>query len=451
MKRKKQIIKRIGALLCVLVMAMSVFCVHDRYLANYPTTDNFLNLERSDFETQSDYNLYGNRYTFYIYWRGVEYMCRHTSFSTSYFSGYGYCPGFGNYNEFVKQDNGLWKCVANSGSEGRIFNSLDMVYELVGLDFYDEYDYDFMYSDLPDDMIIYTSGVHRYKYSSMKEYQDFFGFVGFSPNYEELVHGKYEPTLGYLENVQRKSTYIRGALYNYDEDSLTQHWYHALTSSSGVDLTSGEYKIRHYISNATVTGYEKDDIVEMSDKYQVGEYDASKGCFSYLQKDYNEKLIELGYEELGFIDTVFKGYFTLQHHYFQIVNTYTNEVGGYLHFYPKDAKGDNFWTDYIDLGYECMDNDFVVDEDAPSGTIENIVGSGETVEDALENADTPKLGDLSGVDEVATNLEAYASQISNVTNGIGALLSEFPPWIVGLLGLSVALIFVIIVVKALRG
>jgi len=258
----------------------------------------------------------------------------------------------------------------------------------------------------------------------------------------------FDSTLGYLQNVKRTSTYVRGALYNYDEDSLTYHFYHDLESTTGVDLSSGNYVIRHYVANATVKGYEEEDILEMSKKVLGGEYDASQGYFSYLDKEYDEKLIDSGFEYPGFFDTLF-GQFVLQHHYLQIVDLDTNEVGGYLHLYPKDETGDFG----VELVYEGLDNNFEVDDTLESGVVKESEGSGLTHDEALENAEEKEKNsiDLSGVDELTGVLKSYASQIGNVTNGLGALLSALPPFMFIGLGIGVCLLVLVIIVNVIRG
>lgn len=450
MKNKMKLIKRIGAVLCALVMAVSVFSyslpcladvssdIDDETLASYATLMSFGTGEPyGDFskivEPTEDYpyvvmlvpaseNLYNASMYSCYYIRSsepiyVELLVEKDSRYCAALDTYGDIQTYGwkyrgmNKNKWYNMNQG-------SVDIFRTTSFADFTRLESGTQWTPYYSNHFIY--YKDTDLIYRIT-------------------------DELM---YNSSLGYLQNVSRKSTYIRGALYNYDEDSLTYHWYHDLQSSSGVDLSSGEYKIRHYISNATVKGYEKEDIVEMSEKYLMAEYDASQGYFSYLQKDYLESLSNMGYEELGFIDTTFKGLFTLQHHYFQIVNTSTYECGGYLHFYPKDVTGDSFG---VEMEYEGLDDNFDVVEDAPVGYIDTSTGSGVTIEDALENADEPKLDDLGGIEPLIESLEGYATQIGNVTSGVGALLGAFPPWVVGLLGLSVAMLFVIIVVKALRG
>lgn len=444
MKKKKKLIHRIGALLCALVVVVSSVGVSGVY---YGASDGSLLYGSLFYDAREDmvcdnvvvtfpsaidnYEYYilvsnGNYQYLYLSDAPFELVCTYYAYSST-------CDRAmlslkeKEAGTFVRYDSS--NCVDWS-----------LKTEWKSFMFAEYMDYNNSISD--------TLGVNEYFVSCNHDIALFgTNYVFFNKN---GVFGgdSYNADLGYLQNVSRKSTYLRDALYNYDDDSLTYHWYHDLQSTSGIDLTSGEYKIRHFISNATVKGYEKEDIVEMSEKYLMAEYDASQGYFSYLQKDYLEKIEELGYVEPSWIDIYLKGYFTLQHHYFQIVNTSTNEIGGYLHFYPKDATGESFG---VEMEYEGLDDNFEVDEDGPSGYIDTSTGSGETLEDALENADQPKLDDLGGIDPLIDSLEGYATQIGGVTSGIGALLGSLPPWVLGLLGLSVGMLFVVIVVKAIKG
>lgn len=473
MKKRNQIFKKIGAVLCACALFVSSMTFTDSYFAvdnewyvptnytlQYSALGNGYFVEDSyisDYECDIPYGLISDNGGFYVLMRDIS--------DASLFYLY-----ISNRPLAVAQSSGAY--VRHGGSLGSYFDNEHLYFLYTSSDnganwtkIIDK-DSSSSFSSYIMANYVKVSGSYRYVwYMGLCECNHYvinrtqggltsdgvyYYFWAPTVNFDGSAIGSesFNSGLGYLQNVSRKSTYIRDELYNYDDDSLTYHWYHDLTSTGGVDLTSGDYKIRHYISNAKVKGYDKSDIVEMSDKYLMNEYDASKGYFSYLQKDYLEKLEVLGYEEIGFIDKYLKGYFTLQHHYFQIVNTSTNEVGGYLHFYPKDASGENFGVEMV---YEGLDLNDEIDPDAPNGFIDTDVGSGTTMEDALENADAPKLDDLGGIDPLIENLEGYASQITNVTNGIGALLGSLPPWFVGLLGLSFGLFFVLVAVKVIRG
>ena len=434
MKNKKKLIKRIGAVLCALVVAVSSFGVSNVYYGAVDNKNDVLNLlienpnmyisYSPNFSYSLDSSLL-DKYPYYVVLRNdsgdkmrVIYSDSVPYFEVDFLSGEGFLKLLGISGEnYYTSDGVSWEKYSNISG----YNVLTSI----------------------------KSSSSYTRYSTLYE-SNFDIYCGetllFKAN--DVSYPSYNASLGYLQNVSRKSTYIRGALYNYDEDSLTYHWYHDLTSSSGVDLTSGVYKIRHYISKATVKGYEKEDIVEMSDKYLMADYDASQGYFSYLDKDYEESIRNQGYEDIDWVDKYLRGYFVLEHNYFQIVNTATNEVGGYLHFYPKDATGDSFG---VELEYEGLDNENNVVEDAPSGYIDTQTGSGTTVDDALENANEPKLDDLSGVEEFISVVKAYGVEVENVSNGVGALLGQFPPWVLGVLGLSFSLMFIGIIICVMKG
>lgn len=263
-------------------------------------------------------------------------------------------------------------------------------------------------------------------------------------------------SIGYLQNVKRERQYTRAGvevfdttvpLLSYDDSTLKYVWKYDSLSTSGIDLTSGDYAVRHYVKEATVSGYEKEDIVEMSDMYFMGEYDASLLRFEYLEKEHDAKLKDFGYDGLSFIDKYLKGYFQLEHHYLQIVNTSTNEVGGYLHLYPKDSTG----AFGVEMNQEGLTSDFEIDPSGPNGVIDESTGVGNTYEEAEVDASRPKLNDLSGINEVVEVLTLYGTQVDDVANGIGALLTAFPPWINVLIGIGVVVLFVVICIKALRG
>lgn len=431
MKNKKKLIKRIGAVLCALVIALSTFGASGTYYANYNCLSfcEAINLDLPDgfYEAGFEYVVFSYQPSYvYVLKIGVGNGRVETKGSNTYY-----------YRLSSECDVAIYHLSNNSWSfktqeAGSFFLGTGHPY--------------FLYTDtcvyyFNTDTVLEESGfcfADKMLSGVLSDSSNSFIDFTSAPNYNSA--------LGYLQNVKRKGTYIRDDLYNYDDDSLTYHWYHDLSSTSGVDLSSGGYEIRHYISNATVKGYEKEDIIEMSDKYLVGQYDASQGYFSYLQKDYNDKLHDLGYEDLGFIDIYLKGYFTLQHHYFQIVNTSTNEVGGYLHIYPKDATNDNLG---VEMMYEGTDLDGNVDEDAPNGYFDSTTGSGETLEDALENADMPKFDDLRGMEEFIGVLQAYGAEVENVSKGFGALLGEFPPWVLGVIGIGFGLLVLVGVIKSL--
>lgn len=461
MKVKKKLIDRIGTFVCTLVVAVSCLVGSVPYYASTDTY--FLNLSEADFEREYAYENYVNygKNTIYIKWRDYEYMCRFGYSSAWYSSGSGYCPGVSTCAKYYKCD-GVWIEDGYGGASS--------LFDVIGSfeDWYDDFSigFTFLPSDLPSDMIIYTTTDFTYKYSNMSSYKAFFGYKGWSANYEELKYGKYNADLGYLQNIHKQLQYLRGSanvggvdlpLYTYDvDDSLKYVWTHDTTSSKGVDLTSGNYAVRHYITKATVTGYEKKDIIEESEMYLMDEYDASLGRFEYMETDYDAKLEAYDYDGLSWIEKYLQGRFLLTHHYFQIVNLDTNEVGGYLHVYPKDADGANAFEQEGNFGvedvYEALDNDLNVDENGPGGYSEGSVGHGTTYEEAEEDAKEEDLKlDLSGVDDFGNTMVSLSSQVGAVSSAVGSIIGLFPPWVTMILALSIALLVLVFVIKMMRG
>ena len=435
MKKRKKLIKRIGAVLCALVVAVSCLGMSGAYSASQ-SRDDILNSLCAKYGMGS-YDFYEDYVYYAVEVDGCLRIWGHPSNSVC-----------GMYYRYANGEYAL-SVVHDDWANGKNCSDMIPYHNIMQLS---QYNVRETSGTMGCHAGFYTISNNHFNILFAERdvlyapaYSEFEG-VFFSANFKTFEF--YNSSLGYLQNVSRKSTYIRGALYNYDEDSLTYHWYHDLTSSSGVDLTSGDYKIRHYISKATVKGYEKEDIIEMSDKYLMAEYDASQGYFSYLDKDYEESIRNQGYEDIDLIDKYLRGYFVLEHSYFQIVNTATNEVGGYLHLYPKDANSDEFGVEMV---YEGLDDNFDVDESLQGGIIDDSTGSGTNVEDALENADEPKLDDLSGVEEFISVVKAYGVEVENVSNGVGALLGQFPPWVLGVLGLSFALMFIGVIICAMKG
>lgn len=286
----------------------------------------------------------------------------------------------------------------------------------------------------------------RYLYSDYDVLWSESGSVAFTPSGSPI-----DVDLGYLQDVRLTNAYTSGVLGNYDNDSLTRKWRYSQYTTTDIDLCDGNYSVRHYIKPVGVSGYEKEDIKKEFDMYLMGTYDANNLYFQYAQKDYDTIMASQGYDGLGFSEMYLKGWFVLYHHYFQIVNNDTGSVGGYVHIYPYDAKGENFGVEYVG---ETLDKDMNLDENGYSGVVnESEIGTGETIEDAFENAkpESEKGIDFTGVDEFASVLESYVGQVSNVTQGIGALFNSLPPWLLVTLAIGISLTVFLGVIKIIRG
>lgn len=287
-------------------------------------------------------------------------------------------------------------------------------------------------------------------------------------NTELLFYGSdvpiYDNSLGYLQNVKENRVYDEVPLGENVNDKFTARWYYDDFSTTGIDLTDGNYMINYYQERWLVKGYKTDDVIEKSDRYLLGTYIVQNGYIQTYSEDIESTLAGQGFENWGFFDLLWNKFVTT-HHYFQIVNTSTNEVGGYLHIYYTDDNG-KFGVEYIgetldnegnydDSGYkEFIDEDNITTDDADAGFTELEQNNEQTLEEWLEDLKgftTDGLDDMDGADNLGNSLQAYASQVGNVTKGIGALFGVLPDWIVGLLGVSFCCLFVLIVIKVARG
>lgn len=262
---------------------------------------------------------------------------------------------------------------------------------------------------------------------------------------------KVDASLGYLKGLSYDIAYEMGALYNYDEKSRTDRFTFDKLTTTDLDLTSGNYSIRHYIRPVLCNGYEDENIIEKGEKYLMGEYDASSLEFRYKRADYETKLEEYGYDGLDFFDSLL-GRFYLEWHYFQIVNNDTGEVGNYVVMRPKNADENEFGTERV--AYTVDENDEVDTENGYEETIvDTDMAGGETIDEAFENGEEEDLdfGDLDGIDEFTKALKSFTKSIGKVSNAFGKLLGALPQWVVNVLGVSIGLSVLLFLIKVLRG
>lgn len=200
---------------------------------------------------------------------------------------------------------------------------------------------------------------------------------------------EYDGTIGYLQDLRHSITYARGVLYNYNEKSRTDRWSFDNITTSGLDLSSGDYSVNYYIRTNLVKGYEDSDIIEKGEKYFIGNYDADVGYIQYLYEDMMENLYSQGYEDIGFIDAYLLGRFRLSWYYFEIIDNTTGASGGYICVKPKDADPNNHGVEYEVLPVD--DDDVPIDGYEPDisypGEGTYVPSEGETIEDAIDDAE----------------------------------------------------------------
>ena len=455
MRIKKKLIKRMGALLCAIVVAVSAFVSSPYFAMSWEDSYNIIVSNTSDLPASAKYAyeidtsllekypyyvviqsssemyiLYSNKpYSFYINYRGtwsqlvlscvgtrLQYVCSDGSTWSSQTT----------WNGFT-----FWTDIVSSGRYTRYYNIIESNHDLYltnvigGTDF--------------DDIVIFGAN--------------------------HITVPTYNSSFGYLQNVRENKVYDKVPLGEVANDKFVARWYFDSLSTTGVDLSSGDYSIRYYQERWLVKGYNlTDDVIEKSDRYLIGEYPCEAGYLQTYSENVNEILYSQGYEEPSFWDLLWNK-FVNTHHYFQIVNNSTNEVGGYLHVYYSDDTG-KFGTEYIgetldnegnydDSGYkDIIVDDSITSDDVESGFAELEQDNEQTLEEWLEDLkgfQGDGLDDMDGANIFSDNLHGYALQIGNVTQGIGALFGVLPDWVLGLLGVSFACLFVLIVFKVARG
>lgn len=275
---------------------------------------------------------------------------------------------------------------------------------------------------------------------------------------------KYSSDLGYLQNVHMNTVFDDVPFGETTGEKWTSRWYYDQFSTTGIDLTSGDYMINYYQERWIVKGYGADDVVEKSDRYLLGTYIVQNGYIETYSEDIESTLQGQGYEEPGMLDLLWNKFITT-HYYFQIVDAKNNQVGGVLHIYLTDDDG-KFGVEHIgetlddkgeydDSGYkDFIEDDSITTDDVEQGFNELEQDNEQTLEEWLEGLGgftLDGLDDMDGADNFSDSLKSYATQISNVTSGVGAMFSVLPPWVLGLLGIAFCCLFVLIVVKVARG
>lgn len=271
--------------------------------------------------------------------------------------------------------------------------------------------------------------------------------------------------IGFLRKLNLYTIYKRGKLYNYNENSQVDKWTYSDTLSNGNSLKEGDYSINFYVRPVMVAGYDDGDIVEKGEKYCIGTYDAKEGFIKYAYSDLEDKLKELGYDGIGFIDKYLLGRFVLKWYYFEVVDNTTGASDGFVRARPKEMVNHGYWdmnggvdfelvavdefdniiTDYeTDVGYHGM-GDYIPGEETELDAFD------EAEQDIEEQINEVDIDGLVGIDSFVNSLNGITLEIGNVPTVISGFFGCLPDWVGVVLGLSVAFSFVIFVIKVLRG
>lgn len=270
---------------------------------------------------------------------------------------------------------------------------------------------------------------------------------GFKLLNEDAADQIYSSSVGYLQNLTSDTYYLQMSDndFNTDDTSQREIWKFSKETTTGIDLTSGDYTIRHYIQPVLCENYDESGVIEKYDMYLMGEYDAANLRIEYKQTDYAYKLEEYGHKNTSVTDFLL-GRFQLHWQYFQIVNNETGEYGGYVVMKPVgDSTFDSVTTtpdgEKDPTGYDGI-------------KIENNVSHGLTYEQAEHNAIAKReesSGDAVDGSGLVDTMNTSISTVQAIPTLLASIFSFLPDWCLNMFGASVGLAALIILWKVARG
>lgn len=261
------------------------------------------------------------------------------------------------------------------------------------------------------------------------------------------VGGSVSANIGYLQDITSKIAYLTDNLGVSDMESARKYISFSSTTTSGLDLLSGNYSIRLYSQMCYYKGYtseifDDDYPLIYIDKFVVDD----SLTIDYTMKACLDKVTKETESNVSWFDTLFRTAIRSDNVYLQICNEDTEEIGGYvkISFYNN---GD-YETSYI----TTVDKDLNVDENGyVNKEIYTEVGGGATYEDAVENSEPVGINALVGVDSFVDTLGMFTDSFDDVTTAISGFFQCVPSWILAVFGLSIAFGFVLFIIKILRG
>ena len=299
---------------------------------------------------------------------------------------------------------------------------------------------------------------------------------------DSVVNGNtYKPKIqsysdiGVLDNVQME-TYVTNkkelidADENADLSKINQDKVivYSSTSTTGIDLSKGGYKVQLYGSYAW---QDKSGNIKSEDKGHktfIKDWNAENNIKGLNRSNYtwidwksaNDK-VESHKTDNAHKPNVFEKMTTYGNYqfepiwYLRIVSK-DNKYGAWVKLYNSTKKG-KYTSESVD------DNDnFVSDSDGgyskPKDTSE-IIGIGDTPEDAKNNVqkteekqDNKDIQDASGgSNSTFDKLEEFTKGIGDVPKMIADIFSFLPSWCLEVVAIGFALLIVLIVVKFIRG
>lgn len=466
MKKKRKLIHRVGVFVCALVVAVSLFGSFDFAFANVSREDSILECGLTLPDTIT------NEHKILLFKTSSGYTCiaiKGAIEGDMFLKWYSGSSGKGaqfiydNYSTiehyvYYTVSNNVWTLkneyfdIDYSSYGSRSFSGIIKFYPWD----YSVENHDLVLSSIKySDFDIYT-----------REGDDLYDRYGWPllvfDAYENVA---FDSNLGYLQNVHVNHVFEEAPLGETVNDKWVSRWYFDTLSTTDLDLSSGNYSINYYEERWIVTGYEENDVVEKSDRYLLGTYNASDGYFATNSQHIEEFLQGKGYEKPNFFDLWFDKFVTT-HYYLQIVDNTTNEVGGYVHIYLTDDNG-SFGVELIgetidengnidDSGYSDFINEGKITTDDTDAGFEELENDNEqTVEEWFERYfgedESDVLNDVDGSADLLNYLVVIGQEVNSFSLALGQFFGALPLWVSVSFGIGVSLLFLSIIVKILGG
>ena len=300
------------------------------------------------------------------------------------------------------------------------------------------------------------------------------GDIGANIGFQAKVKAYSE--IGCLDNVQME-TYITNkkeldyADENADLAKINQDKVvvYSSTSTTGIDLSKGGYKVQLYGSYAW---QDKSGNIKSEDKGHktfIKDWNAENNIKGLNRSNYtwidwktaNDK-VEADKTDNAHKPNAFEKMTTYANYqyepiwYLRIVSQ-DNKYGAWVKLYNSSTKKGNYDSDSVDDdGNKVSDSDGGYDK---TKTTSEITGTGDTPEDAKDNVqkaeekqDNKDIQDASGgSNSTFDKLEEFTKGIGDVPKMIADIFSFLPSWCLEVVAIGFALLIVLIVVKFIRG
>ena len=282
--------------------------------------------------------------------------------------------------------------------------------------------------------------------------------------------------IGCLDNVQME-TYITNkkeldfADENADLAKINQDKVivYSSTSTTGIDLSKGGYKVQLYGSYAWQDKSGNIKSEDIGHKTFIKDWNAQNNIKGLNRSNYtwidwksaNDK-VEADKTNNAHKPNAFEKMTTYANYqyepiwYLRIVSQ-DNKYGAWVKLYNSSTKKGNYDSDSVDDdGNKVSDSDGGYDK---TKSTSEITGTGDTPEDAKDNVqkaeerqDNKDIQDASsGNNSTFDKLEEFTKSIGDVPKMIADIFSFLPSWCLEVVAIAFALLMILIVVKFIRG